>query len=51
MTVADRVLHALRGSSAGISDAELARLLGKGHQHINQTCRTLADQGLIVRAR
>jgi hypothetical protein len=49
MTVADQVLKALRSSSAGLSDAELAALLGRGHQHINQTCRTLADQGLIVR--
>jgi hypothetical protein len=49
MTVANQVLQALRSSSAGMSDAELAGLLGKRHQHINQTCRTLADQGLIVR--
>jgi hypothetical protein len=49
MTVADQVLEALRSSPAGMSDAELAALLGKRHQHINQTCRTMADQGLIVR--
>lgn len=49
MTVADQVLQALHSSSAGMSDAELAGLLGKGHQHINQTCRILANQGLIVR--
>jgi hypothetical protein len=49
MTVADHVLQALRNTSAAMSDAELADLLGKGHQHINQTCRALANQGLIVR--
>jgi hypothetical protein len=49
MTVANQVLEALRSSPAGMSDAELAGLLGKRHQHINQTCLTLADQGLIVR--
>lgn len=40
---------ALRGSGAGLTDAELARLVDKGHQHVNQTCRRLAEQGLIVR--
>ena len=49
MTVANQVLEALRSSPAGMTDAELARLLGKRHQHINQICRALADQGLIVR--
>jgi len=49
MTVANQVLETLRSKLAGMTDAELARLLGKRHQHINQTCRTLADQGLIVR--
>jgi len=32
-----------------MTDAELATRLAKRHQHINQTCRLLADQGLIVR--
>ncbi|MGH3304406.1 MAG: hypothetical protein ACRDOK_22545 [Streptosporangiaceae bacterium] len=49
MTVADQVLQALRGNSAGLTDAELAALLGKRHQHINVTCRRLADNGVIVR--
>jgi Holliday junction resolvase-like predicted endonuclease len=49
MTVADDVLQALRGSAAGLADAELAALLGRRHQQINQTCRHLADQGLVVR--
>jgi hypothetical protein len=49
MTVADDVLRALRTRPEGMTDAELAALLRKRHQHINQTCRTLADQGLIIR--
>jgi hypothetical protein len=49
MTVADQVLEALGDSAGGLTDAELADRLAKRHQHINQTCRTLADQGLIVR--
>jgi hypothetical protein len=49
MTVADDVLQALRARSEGLTDAELAALLRKRHQHINQTCRTLANQGLIIR--
>ncbi len=49
MTVADDVLRALRARSAGMTDAELATMLGKRHQHINQTCRMLESQGLIVR--
>jgi hypothetical protein len=50
MTVADDVIRALGGNPAGMTDAELATMLARGHQHINQTCRLLADQGLIVRA-
>jgi Holliday junction resolvase-like predicted endonuclease len=49
MTVADDVLNALRDNAVGLTDAELAALLGKRHQHINMTCRSLADSGLIVR--
>jgi hypothetical protein len=49
MTVAADVLQALRGNAAGMTDAELAALLRRRHPHINQTCRHLADQGLIVR--
>jgi Holliday junction resolvase-like predicted endonuclease len=49
MTVADDVMQALRERPEGMTDAELAALLGKRHQHINQTCRMLADQGLIIR--
>jgi len=49
MTVADDVLRALRARPGGMSDAELAAMLRKGHQHINQTCRMLASQGLITR--
>jgi hypothetical protein len=49
MTVSDDVLRALRARPAGMTDAELAAMFGKRHQHINQTCRTLASQGLITR--
>ena len=49
MTVSDDALRALRARPTGMTDAELAAMLGKRHQHINQTCRTLASQGLIVR--
>jgi hypothetical protein len=49
MTVAEDVLRTLRDRPEGMSDAELAAVLRKRHQHINQTCRTLASQGLISR--
>ena len=49
MTVADDVLDALRRNAAGLTDAELAVLLGKRHQQVNQTCHLLADQGLVIR--
>ena len=49
MTVANDVLRALGTRPAGMTDAELATVLAKRHQHINTTCRQLADQGLIAR--
>lgn len=49
MTAAEQVLDALRENAAGLTDAELAALLGKRRQHMNMTTRNLADQGLIVR--
>jgi hypothetical protein len=49
MTVADEVLRELGAHPAGMSDAELAATMRKRHQSINQTCRMLAIQGLIVR--
>ncbi len=49
LPTADDVLRALRARADGMTDAELSALLGKRHQHINQTCRRLADQGRIVR--
>jgi Holliday junction resolvase-like predicted endonuclease len=49
MTVADDVLRALRARTAGMTDAELAKLLAKNHPHVNQVCHRLASQGLIVR--
>jgi hypothetical protein len=49
MTVSNDVLRALGARPTGMTDAELAAMVGKRHQHINQTCRTLASQGLITR--
>lgn len=49
MTVADDVLRAVGAWPEGMTDAELAALLQKRHQHINQVCNRLANQGLIVR--
>jgi hypothetical protein len=49
MTVADDILHALRDHVSGMTDSELAVLLGKRHPQINQACRGLASQGLIIR--
>lgn len=49
MTAADEVVQALRDSATGMTDAELAALLRKRHQHINRTCRVLADRGLVIR--
>jgi hypothetical protein len=48
-TVADQVLRALHDRPEGMSDAELARMLDKIHQHINQVCNRLASQGKIIR--
>ncbi len=50
MTVADDVLTALRARPAGMTDADLASLLGKNHAQINQACRRLADEGLLDRS-
>jgi hypothetical protein len=49
MTVADDVLRALRTRSAGMTDGELAAVLRLRHQHIKQTSRMLAGQGIITR--
>jgi hypothetical protein len=49
MTVGDDVLQVLHGSAAAMTDSELAALLGKRHQYVNQTCRALADEGMITR--
>jgi len=49
MTLADDILHLLRLRPEGMSDAELTQATGKLHQQINQRCRALAAQGVIVR--
>jgi hypothetical protein len=49
MTISDDVLRALRAHPAGMTDAELAKLLDKNHPHINQVCHRLASKGAILR--
>lgn len=49
MAITDDILHLLRLRPDGMSDAELARATGKVHQQINQRCRALAQQGVLVR--
>jgi hypothetical protein len=49
MTMADDILHLLRLRPGGMTDAELAQATGKIHQQINQRCRALAKQGVLVR--
>ena len=49
MTIRDDIIEALKARREGLSDAQLAKWLDKLHQQINQRCRALADQGLIVR--
>lgn len=49
MTLIDEILHLLRMRPGGMTDAELARATGKIHQHINQSCRRMALDGLLVR--
>ncbi len=49
MTIREDVLRLLRSTPEGMTDAELARRLGKLHQQVNQRCRQLATEGLLVR--
>jgi len=49
MRVADDVLRALRARPAGMTDAEIAAMLHKNHSQVNQVCRRLVDQGLLIR--
>jgi hypothetical protein len=49
MTVADDVLRALRARPASMTDAEIAAMLHKSHQQINQACRRLAQQNMLTR--
>jgi len=49
MTLVDEILHLLRLRPGGMTDAELARATGKVHQQINQYCRRMALNGLLVR--
>ena len=49
MTVAGDVLQALSDHPTGMTDSELATALGRRHKSINQTCRILANQGLLAR--
>ncbi|RLP88628.1 hypothetical protein EAD89_16450 [Micromonospora sp. BL4] len=49
MTIAEDIVELLRQNPNGLSDAELAKRTGKLHQQVNQRCRTLAEQGRLVR--
>lgn len=49
MTVSDDALQAVRAHPAGMTDAELAKLLERNHPRINQVCHRLAREGLIRR--
>jgi hypothetical protein len=49
VTLADDILGLLEAHPEGLSDAEIARALGKLHQHVNQTCARLAQRRLLVR--
>jgi DNA-binding IclR family transcriptional regulator len=42
-------LAALKGNPDGLTDAELAGLIGATRQTVNQTCRQLAAEHLIRR--
>jgi hypothetical protein len=49
MVLAEDIVHLLRLRPEGMSDGELSRATGTVHQRINQCCRALADQGVLVR--
>ena len=49
MRLRDEVIQVLEGQTEGMTDAQLAERLGKLHQQINQRCRQLATEGLLVR--
>jgi len=49
MGLRDEVLRVLEGHTEGMTDAQLAEILGKLHQQVNQRCRQLATEGLLVR--
>jgi len=51
VTIADDVLALVRTEPDGLTDAEIARRLGKLHQQVNTRCRHLAEAGVIVRDR
>lgn len=45
------ILSALETAPEGMTDGQIARLLGKNHSHVHQTCERLAASGLIKRER
>lgn len=49
MAVADDVLKWLKRAGRPMTDAELAKALGKPHQQVNQAARKLADQRKTIR--
>jgi hypothetical protein len=49
VSVRDEVLQLLGERPDGMTDAQLAERLGKRHQHVNQCCRLLVDEGRLIR--
>jgi hypothetical protein len=49
VSLRDEVLRVLDQSPDGMTDAQLAVGLRRRHQSVNQYCRRLADEGLLVR--
>lgn len=45
------ILSALETAPEGMTDGQIATLLGKNHSHVHQTCERLAAGGLIKRER
>lgn len=50
MTMKEQILQRIT-QFPGATDSELEIYLGKNHQYINQTCRSLEAQGLLLRRR
>jgi hypothetical protein len=49
MVLADEIVQLLQQRPEGMSDGELSQATGTVHQRVNQCCRALANQGVLVR--